>query len=53
MAKTKLADYEAKRDFTRTDEPSGKVKIRKAEYPRFVIRLPTVFTGKNSSSVTR
>ena len=25
MAKTKLADYEAKRDFTRTDEPSGKV----------------------------
>ena len=29
---------EAKRDFTRTDEPSGKVKIRKAEYPRFVIQ---------------
>ncbi len=38
MAKTKLADYEAKRNFTRTDEPSGKVKIRKAEYPRFVIQ---------------
>ena len=38
MAKTKLADYEAKRDFTKTAEPSGKVKIRKAEYPRFVIQ---------------
>src|SRR5215210_5603332 len=38
MAKTKLADYAAKRDFTRTAEPSGKVRIRKAQYPRFVIQ---------------
>src|SRR5205814_4220139 len=38
MSKTKLADYAAKRHFTRTAEPSGKVKIRKAEYPRFVIQ---------------
>jgi bifunctional non-homologous end joining protein LigD len=34
--KKKLAAYQAKRDFSRTDEPSG--KLRKAEYPRFVIQ---------------
>jgi bifunctional non-homologous end joining protein LigD len=38
MAKKELAEYQAKRDFTKTAEPSGKAKIRKAEYPRFVIQ---------------
>ena len=38
MAKKKLADYQAKRDFKKTSEPSGKAKIRAAEYPRFVIQ---------------
>jgi hypothetical protein len=36
--KKKLAAYQAKRDFSRTSEPSGKGKLRKAEYPRFVIQ---------------
>jgi bifunctional non-homologous end joining protein LigD len=38
MAKKKLADYQAKRDFKKTSEPSGKAKIRAAEYPRFIIQ---------------
>jgi bifunctional non-homologous end joining protein LigD len=38
MAKKKLAAYQAKRDFSKTSEPSGGAKIRKAEYPRFVIQ---------------
>src|SRR5689334_15705715 len=38
MAKIKLADYQAKRDFNKTSEPRGKAKIRAAEYPRFVIQ---------------
>lgn len=38
MAKKKLAAYQAKRDFNKTSEPSGKAMIRKAEYPRFVIQ---------------
>ena len=38
MAKIKLADYQAKRDFKKTSEPRGKAKIRAAEYPRFVIQ---------------
>ena len=38
MAKKKLADYQAKRDFKKTSEPSGKAKVRAAEYPRFVIQ---------------
>ena len=38
MAKKKLAAYQAKRDFKKTSEPSGKAKIRAAEYPRFVIQ---------------
>ena len=38
MAKKKLADYQAKRDFKKTSEPSGKGKVRAAEYPRFVIQ---------------
>jgi bifunctional non-homologous end joining protein LigD len=38
MAKAHLAQYRAKRDFSKTAEPSGKLKIRKAEYPRFVVQ---------------
>jgi bifunctional non-homologous end joining protein LigD len=38
MAKSKLALYQQKRDFTKTKEPSGKAKIAPAEYPRFVIQ---------------
>ena len=38
MAKSKLALYQQKRDFTRTAEPSGRAKIAPAEYPRFVIQ---------------
>jgi bifunctional non-homologous end joining protein LigD len=38
MAKKKLAAYQAKRDFEETAEPSGRTKVRAAEYPRFVIQ---------------
>jgi len=38
MAKKKLAAYQAKRDFKKTSEPSGRGKIGGAEYPRFVIQ---------------
>jgi bifunctional non-homologous end joining protein LigD len=38
MAKSKLALYQQKRDFTKTDEPSGGAQIATAEYPRFVIQ---------------
>ena len=38
MARKKLAEYRAKRDFSKTGEPSGKATIREAEYPRFVIQ---------------
>jgi bifunctional non-homologous end joining protein LigD len=38
MAKKKLADYQSKRDFKKTSEPSGKASVRPAEYPRFVIQ---------------
>jgi len=34
----KLSAYRAKRDFQQTSEPSGKARIRPAEYPRFVIQ---------------
>jgi bifunctional non-homologous end joining protein LigD len=34
----KLAKYRAKRDFEKTQEPSGATAVRKAEYPRFVIQ---------------
>jgi len=34
----KLARYRAKRDFTKTREPSGSRTIRRAEYPRFVVQ---------------
>jgi bifunctional non-homologous end joining protein LigD len=38
MPINKLAAYDAKRDFSKTAEPSGKTKVRSAEYPRFVIQ---------------
>jgi len=38
MAKKKLAAYQAKRDFKKTTEPSGKAKVQPAEYPRFVVQ---------------
>ena len=38
MAPKKLATYQAKRDFKKTSEPSGKAPIRRAKYPRFVIQ---------------
>ncbi len=36
--KQKLSEYRARRDFTRTAEPSGKTTIKAAEYPRFIIQ---------------
>ena len=38
MANPDLSIYQAKRDFTKTDEPSGKARAKPAEYPRFVIQ---------------
>ncbi len=38
MARKKLSEYQARRDFTKTAEPSGKSPIKPAEYPRFVIQ---------------
>jgi diketogulonate reductase-like aldo/keto reductase len=38
MARSKLALYRQKRDFTKTGEPSGEAKIAPAAYPRFVIQ---------------
>src|SRR5947209_1947483 len=38
MAADKLSLYQAKRDFTKTAEPSGKGRVKAAEYPRFVIQ---------------
>jgi bifunctional non-homologous end joining protein LigD len=38
MAKSKLALYQQKRDFTKTAEPSGRASIAPAESPRFVIQ---------------
>ncbi len=37
-AKTKVAAYQAKRDFTRTKEPSGQAEIAPAKRRRFVIQ---------------
>lgn len=33
-----LAKYREKRDFEKTAEPSGRAKVRSADYPRFVIQ---------------
>jgi bifunctional non-homologous end joining protein LigD len=38
MAAKKLSEYRARRDFTKTAEPSGKTVIKSAKYPRFVIQ---------------
>jgi bifunctional non-homologous end joining protein LigD len=38
MTKKKLAAYQAKRDFTKTPEPSGQTPIRSADYSRFVLQ---------------
>jgi bifunctional non-homologous end joining protein LigD len=38
MAQKKLSEYRARRDFTKTGEPSGSTAIKSAEYPRFVIQ---------------
>jgi len=38
MATDDLTLYQAKRDFTKTAEPSGKTHVKPAEYPRFVIQ---------------
>jgi bifunctional non-homologous end joining protein LigD len=38
MAGDKLSLYQAKRDFTKTAEPSGKAHVKPAKYPRFVIQ---------------
>ena len=35
---SKLAKYRSKRDFEKTQEPSGRASVREAEYPRFVIQ---------------
>ena len=37
-AKKTLSEYQARRDFTKTAEPSGSRSIKPAEYPRFVIQ---------------
>ena len=38
MAKRALALYQAKRDFKKTPEPSGKVAVGRSRYPRFVVQ---------------
>jgi bifunctional non-homologous end joining protein LigD len=39
MAKKKLGAYQAKRDFKKTREPSGRGKpVKRAEYPRFIVQ---------------
>ena len=38
MAKKKLSEYRAKRDFEITAEPSGRTPVKPSEFPRFVIQ---------------
>jgi bifunctional non-homologous end joining protein LigD len=38
MANRSLSTYQAKRDFSKTAEPSGEVAVAASEYPRFVIQ---------------
>ena len=38
MAAGKLSFYQAKRDFTKTAEPSGAARVKPAEYLRFVMQ---------------
>ena len=34
----RLSHYRQKRDFTKTAEPSGRAKVARAKYPRFVVQ---------------
>jgi hypothetical protein len=45
MAAGKLSLYQAKRDFTKTAEPSGQARVKPAEYPRFVIQKHAALTS--------
>jgi bifunctional non-homologous end joining protein LigD len=38
MATSRLSLYQAKRDFTKTAEPSGRTRVKPAQHPRFVIQ---------------
>jgi bifunctional non-homologous end joining protein LigD len=38
VARSKLATYEAKRDFAKTTEPKGRGKVAPSARPRFVIQ---------------
>ena len=38
MARSKLATYEAKRDFAKTTEPEGRGEVARSARPRFVIQ---------------
>ena len=38
MSRKSLTEYRARRDFKKTEEPSGKTRIKAAKYPRFVIQ---------------
>src|SRR4051812_50168843 len=38
MTAAKLSLYQAKRDFTKTAEPSGRARVKPAPHPRFVIQ---------------
>ena len=38
MGTNKLSAYQAKRDFTKTGEPSGAARVKPAEHLRFVIQ---------------
>jgi bifunctional non-homologous end joining protein LigD len=38
MATNKLSGYQARRDFAKTAEPSGKARVKPAEHLRFVIQ---------------
>jgi bifunctional non-homologous end joining protein LigD len=38
MASRTLSTYRAKRDFTKTAEPSGELAVAASKYPRFVIQ---------------
>jgi bifunctional non-homologous end joining protein LigD len=52
MANPELSLYQAKRDFTKTDEPSGKARVKPAEFPRFVIQkhaAETVYCGRGQA----
>ena len=39
MAREHLTTYRTKRDFTKTNEPSGQARVARAKLPRFVIQM--------------